>query len=147
MSDYWNRLGWNSTNFGLRFPNASSGRCGVAQFMHDCEVNLDEIPLTSNVNSPMLHSATTKVCPFHVIFNLNKIIVTTCFNKHFCTIICHHGLKEFLEKCLVQFQVYILFIAQNHNIYNYLSQNINLYTCFQSAWSRVLHAKTTFLTR
>jgi hypothetical protein len=42
-------------------------------------------------------------------------------------------LKEFLEKCLVQFQVYILFIAQNHNIYNYLSQNINLYTCFQSA--------------
>ncbi len=51
------------------------------------EVNLDEIPLTSNVNSPMLHSATRKVCPFHVIFDLNGSMITTCFDKHSCTII------------------------------------------------------------
>jgi hypothetical protein len=80
------------------------------------EVNLDEIPLTSSVNSSMLHSSTTKVCPFHLIFNLNGIMITTCFNMRSCTIIFHRGLKEFLEKCLTQFQVYIWFIAQSHNI-------------------------------
>ncbi len=63
-------------------------------------INLDEIPLTSSVNSPMFHLATTKVCPFHVIFNLNGIMITTCFDKCSYTIIFCHGLKEFLEKCL-----------------------------------------------
>jgi hypothetical protein len=86
------------------------------------EVNLDEIPLISSVNSPMLHSPTAKVCPFHVIFNPNGIMITTCFNKCSCTIIFRHGLKEFLEKCLMQFQVYIWFATQGHNIYNYLNQ-------------------------
>ncbi len=75
------------------------------------KVNLDEIPLTSSVNSPMLHSATRKVCPLHVIFDLNGIMITTCFDKRSCTIIFCHGLKEFLEKCLMQFQVYIWFAA------------------------------------
>ncbi len=80
------------------------------------EVNLNEIPLTSSVNSPMLHSSTMNVCPFHVIFDLNGIMITTCFNKRSFTIIFHHGLKQFLEKCIAQFQVYIWFVTQTHNI-------------------------------
>jgi hypothetical protein len=67
------------------------------------EVGLDEIPLTSSVNSEELHSSMMKVNAFHVIFDLNRVLITTCFNKGSCIIILHPRLKEFLEKCLLQF--------------------------------------------
>jgi hypothetical protein len=86
------------------------------------EVNLDEIPSASGFDSVVLHLLVVKVTPFHVIFNLNEIMIVTCFNKTFHTTILHPRLKEFLEKCLAKFQVYIWFAAQHHNIYNYLDQ-------------------------
>ncbi len=70
-------------------------------------VTLDKILLTLGVDSTMHHSFTTKVGPFHVIFYLNGVLITTYFDKGFQSVILRLGLKEFLEKCLAQFQVYI----------------------------------------
>jgi len=78
------------------------------------------IPLTLGFNFEVPCSLAVEVSPFHVIFNLNEVLIATWFIRGFRTIICHLGLKEFLEKCLAQFHVYIWFIAQHHNIYNYL---------------------------
>ncbi len=71
---------------------------------------------------------TMEVNPFHVIFDLNGLLITTCFKKggygkaSSCTIILHPRLKEFLEKCLALFHVYIWSTTQHHNIYNYLDK-------------------------
>jgi hypothetical protein len=75
------------------------------------EVSLDEILLTSSGKSPMPHSHAAEVSTFHMIFNLNKFLIATHFDKGFHIVILCLRLKEFLEKCLVQFQVYIRFIA------------------------------------
>jgi hypothetical protein len=62
----------------------------------------------------MIHLLVVEVSPFHVIFDLNEVLVTTHFNKGgygkptFRTIILKHGLKELLEICVAQFHVYIL---------------------------------------
>ncbi len=87
------------------------------------EVSLDDIPLILGFDFKMPCSLTMEVSPFHVIFNLNGVLIATRFIKGFRTIILHLGLKEFLNKCLAQFQVYIWFVAQHHNIYNYLNKN------------------------
>jgi hypothetical protein len=71
------------------------------------EVGLDEILSTLGGNSPSPCSHRAEVGPFYVIFDLNRILITTHFNKSSCTVILRPGLKEFLEKCLTQFQVYI----------------------------------------
>jgi hypothetical protein len=83
-------------------------------------IDFDEIPLTLSVDFevPCLHAV--EVSPFHVIFDLNKLLIPTCFDKGSCTIIFRLKLKEFLEKCLSQFQVYIWSATWRHNIYNYL---------------------------
>jgi hypothetical protein len=83
-------------------------------------INLDEILMTSGVDSDVPYLLTTEVSPFHMIFNLNGVLIATNFDRGSCTIILRPRLKEFLEKCLAQFQVYIWFIAQKHSIYNYL---------------------------
>ncbi len=75
------------------------------------EVGLDEILSTSSGNSPLPCSHVAEVSPFNVIFDLNRVLITTHFNKSSCIVILHLGLKEFLEKCLTQFQVYILSMA------------------------------------
>ncbi len=77
------------------------------------ELGLDEIPLTSGGDSlvPLLPSP--KVSSFHVIFDLNKVLIATRFDKggygkvasH--TVILQPRLKELLEKCLMQFHNYI----------------------------------------
>jgi len=85
-------------------------------------VSLDVILLTLGVNFIVYCSFTVKVGPFHVIFYVNVVLITTCFNKGYHNVILRLGLKEFLEKCLAQFQVYIWSIAQRHNIYNYVDQ-------------------------
>jgi hypothetical protein len=93
-------LGFNSQMFqveNVESPNS----CMVV------EIGLDEIPLTWNVDSLVLCSPAVKVSPFHVIFNLKRIMIATCFDKHSFIIIFYHGLKEFPKKCLAQFQVYI----------------------------------------
>jgi hypothetical protein len=72
-------------------------------------IGLDEILLASIVNSLVPYSPTMEVSPFHVIFYLNEVLITTRFDKGSHTIIFHPRLKEFLEKCLAQFQVYIWF--------------------------------------
>jgi hypothetical protein len=74
-------------------------------------INLDEILLILGVNSMVHHSFMAEVGPFHVIFNLNGVLITTCFDKGSHNIILCLGLKELLEKCLAQFQVYIWSIA------------------------------------
>jgi hypothetical protein len=71
------------------------------------EVNLDEILSTLGGDSPVPCSHVVKVSPFHMIFDLNKVLIATCFDKGSHTIIFHPGLKNVLEKCLAQFQVYI----------------------------------------
>ncbi len=75
------------------------------------EVGLDEIPSTSNVDSEMPHSPIAKVNPFHVIFDLDGVLIATHFDKGSCIIILCPRLKEFIKKCLAQFQVYIWFVA------------------------------------
>jgi hypothetical protein len=70
---------------------------------------LDEIPLTSSVDSGLPCSLATKVNSFHVIFYLNEVLIATCFNRGFNTVILCPGLKKFLKKCFAQFQVYIWF--------------------------------------
>jgi len=67
------------------------------------EVGLDEIPSTLGVGSPMPCLHVAEVSPFHVIFDLNGVLITTCVNKGFCTIILRPKLKEFLEKSIAQF--------------------------------------------
>jgi hypothetical protein len=92
------------------------------------QVGLDEIPSISGGDSLVLCSHTMEVNPFHVIFNLIGILITTCFNKGGYgkatsrTIIFYPRLKEFPEKCHAQFHVYIWSTTQCHNIYNYLDQ-------------------------
>jgi hypothetical protein len=89
---------------------------------------LHEMPLTLGMDSPMPCSPSSKVSPLHAIFYLNGVIVTTCFDRGrcwrvpSCTIIDRLGWKEFLERCVAQFHVYIWFPTQRHNIYNYLDQ-------------------------
>ncbi len=41
------------------------------------EAGLDEIPSTSNVDYEMPHSPIAKVNPFHVIFDLDRVLVAT----------------------------------------------------------------------
>jgi hypothetical protein len=45
-----------------------------------------------------------------------------------CIIVFRVGLKEFLERCVIQFYVYIWSMAHCHNIYKYLDEiwHINL---------------------
>lgn len=66
-------------------------------------IGLDEIPSTSSVDAKMPHSLMVEMNLFHVIFNLNKVLITTHFNRGSHIVILHFGLKEFLEKCLAQF--------------------------------------------
>ncbi len=89
---------------------------------HVVEINLDEVPLTSSFNFVVPHSLVVESSPFHVIFNLNGVLLATCFDKGSHIVIFHPGLKEFFEKYLAQFQVYNWFVAQHHNIYSYLDQ-------------------------
>jgi hypothetical protein len=79
------------------------------------EVGSDEIPLTLGVDSLVLCSHATKVNPFQMIFDMNEILIATRFNKGSCIVILRPRLKEFLEKILVQFQVYIWSTTQCHN--------------------------------
>jgi hypothetical protein len=84
------------------------------------EVGFDEIPSILGVDFEVHFLFTKQMSPFHVIFDLNGILIATRFDRGSTTVILYPGLKEFLEKCLVQFQVYIWSTTQHHNIYNYL---------------------------
>ncbi len=70
----------------------------------------------------MPHLPMVEVSLFCVIFDQNGILIITCFDKGSFIVVFCLGLKEFLEKCLAQFQVYIWSTTQCHNIYNYLDQ-------------------------
>ncbi len=70
-------------------------------------IGFDEIPLILGVDFKMFYSHVRKVSPFHVIFDVNRILIATQFDRGSYTIIIHLGLKEFLEKCHTKFQVYI----------------------------------------
>ncbi len=81
------------------------------------ELKMDEMPSTLGVDSLVFRSLVMEVSPFHVIFYLNGVLVTTHFSKGgygkptFRTIILKLGLKELLERCVAQFHVYIWFVA------------------------------------
>jgi hypothetical protein len=68
------------------------------------EIGLNEILSTLCFYSTVPHSHTMEVSPFHVIFDLNKVLIVTHSNRSSHTIIFRPRLKEFLEKCLAQFQ-------------------------------------------
>jgi len=96
-------------------------------------VSLDEIPSTLSVDSKLSHSHVAKANPFHVTFNLDEILIATCFDRGFYTVILQLGLEEFVEKCLAHFQV-IFGLQPNVIIYIItwitLNKKINIYTCF-----------------
>jgi hypothetical protein len=71
------------------------------------EVGFDEIPSTLGVDFEVHFLFAKKMSPFHVIFDLNGILIATRFDRGSTIVILYPRLKEFLEKCLVQFQVYI----------------------------------------
>jgi len=85
-------------------------------------IDLDENLSILGVDIEMFHLPMVEVSLFHVIFDLNKVLITTCFDRGSHTIIIRLGLKEFVNKCFVQFQVYIWSTTQCHNICNYLNQ-------------------------
>jgi hypothetical protein len=71
--------------------------------------------------------------PLHIIFDLNGVLLVVKFNsgppiRHqispvlLCIVYLKLGLKDFLERCLVQFEVYIWYVAQWHNINVYLDK-------------------------
>ncbi len=96
MDEIPSTLGFNSQMFkakDVELPNL--GAIVVISF--------DEIPLPLGVDSKMPCSLVVKVSPFHVIFNLNKVLITTHFDRGSYTVLLRHGLKELLEKCLVEF--------------------------------------------
>jgi hypothetical protein len=84
--------------------------------------------LTSGMDSLVPHLPSLEVSVFHIIFNLNGILIATHFNtaRYWrappCIVIFEPRLKEFLERCVTQFHVYIWSTTQRHNIYKYLDQ-------------------------
>jgi hypothetical protein len=66
-------------------------------------IDLDEIPSILGVKIEMLHLPMVEVDLFYVIFDLNKVLIATCFDRGSHTVIFRPGLKEFVEKCFVQF--------------------------------------------
>jgi hypothetical protein len=97
-------------------------RCGVAKFMFSCWSWLRWNSINFRCRLPNASLACTKGESISCIFYLNKVLISTHFDKGSRIIILCHGLKEFLEKCPTQFQVYIWYATQCHNIYNYLDQ-------------------------
>jgi hypothetical protein len=85
-------------------------------------IDVDETLSILGVDIEMFHLPMVEVSLLHVIFDLNKVLIATCFDRGSHTIILRPGLKEFVAKCFVQFQVYIWSTTQCHNIYNYLNQ-------------------------
>jgi hypothetical protein len=67
------------------------------------EVGLDEIPSISGFNFTVPRLPIVKVSPFHVICDLYGVLIVTRLDRGFCIVILHPRLKEFLEKCFVQF--------------------------------------------
>lgn len=111
----WSIVSWNGKK--MESPNSRSLS----------EQKFHEVPSTSRINFPMSHSPSSKLSPLHVIYNLNGVLVATCFNRGkyqrapSWTIVFKPWLKEFLERHIMQFQMYIWSIAQCHNIYPFSS--------------------------
>jgi hypothetical protein len=55
-------------------------------------ISLDGIPLILNVDPEMPCSLMEEVNPFHVIFDLNGVLIATHFNRGFCIIILYLGI-------------------------------------------------------
>jgi hypothetical protein len=69
-------------------------------------IGWDEILSTWGVDAKMPSLLTTEVNLFHMIFDLNGVLIITHFNRSFHTINLYFGLKEFLEKCLTQLYIW-----------------------------------------
>ncbi len=67
------------------------------------EVGLDEIPSILGFDSVLLHLPVMKVSPFHVICDMYGVLIATHLDRGFFIVILCPRLKEFLEKCFVQF--------------------------------------------
>jgi hypothetical protein len=52
-------------------------------------IGLDEILSTLSVDSEVPHSPVTKMNPFHVIFDLDGVLIATHFDRGFCIVILH----------------------------------------------------------
>ncbi len=92
----------STSGFDSQMPHAED-----VELLNAClvvEVDLNEIPSTLGFDSTVLRSLAMEVSPFHVIFDLNKVLIATHSNISSHTIIFHPRLKEFFEKCLAQFQ-------------------------------------------
>jgi len=92
----------STSGFDSQMPHAED-----VESLNSClvvEVSLNEIPSTLGFDSTTPCSLAITVSPFHVIFDLNKVLIVTHSNRSSHTIIFRPRLKEFLEKCLAQFQ-------------------------------------------
>jgi hypothetical protein len=91
-----------TSGFDSQMPQAED-----VELLNSClvvEVGLNEIPSTLGFDFAVPHSLIMEVSPFHVIFDLNEVLITTHINRGSHTIILRPKLKEFLDKCLAQFQ-------------------------------------------
>ncbi len=109
-----------TSGFDSQMPKVEDAKSPVSRVV--VAIDLDETPLILGVDIEMLHLPMVEVSLFHVIFDLNKVLIATCFDRGSHTVILRLGLKEFVDKCFIQFQVYIWSTTQCHNIYNYLNQ-------------------------
>jgi hypothetical protein len=60
------------------------------------------------------------------------------------TIVLRLGLKGYLERYMSQFIVYIWFVAQRHNINNYVDEIKHEINIVIDTWARILHKKCSF---
>jgi len=92
----------STSGFDSQMPHAED-----VESLNSClvvEVGLNEIPSTLGFDSTVPCLLAMEVSPFHVIFNLNEVLIATHSDRSSHTIIFCPRLKELLEKCLAQFQ-------------------------------------------
>ncbi len=82
-------LGFDFRMFQVKDVESPNSHATIKRF-------LDEISSTSGFDSKMPHLFLAEVNSFHMIFNLNRVLIATRFDRGFRAVIFCLGLKEFL---------------------------------------------------
>jgi len=100
------------------------------------KVDLDDIPSTTSFDSKMLCSCAMEVSPCHVIFDLNKVVITTCFDRGSHIIIfwrnalfnsrCIFGLQPTITISII---IWIKFSTKHEFLYMLLECLIKSFAC------------------
>jgi hypothetical protein len=104
-------LGFNSRMFQAKDVESPNSHVAIERF-------LDEIPLTSGFDSRVPRLLIAKVNPFHMIFDLHKVLITTHFDRYFH---CHFPfwIKGIFRKMTCSIPNVYLVCSP---IYNYFNQ-------------------------